>query len=501
MLTYEIGVSEFGLNILKVGFTGQETIELDLTDFYKDQTFLPTLYVQINEYVATLPDFVQKEIYDIFFKVFSNDYKQNYADIIYVRKLENNIARVSELLNYENFKMWMCHKEHEMIIPENILDAYTHDPDMNTTQEKTYVRHEYRDLISLIVFMRAISALYIDFYNYIKNTTNHYYYKIFMLFIKSDIYHSKEIEKLKRYIEVNQQTLIGNTKNEYLIISAGLSDDDILDSLVSEIIFNKLLTIDFFNKKCNIISFIFQTIKYKGNFASSDGVVIRSKNTVGDPNKDDISYFEDYRKTSSIPIGTVVEIQHALSNIESLVHTLGYKNFDYALYEQELKNVPVLMQQKTDNIQIYLLGWFLSRVINPRALYYIEYKKLVELLIFAKVVLLQNNQPFIALLLSSYKTTKGSYVNIIIRNNLNKALIKRLNAHYKFVMEDDKQSIIEKTITEISREIVYSLWIPVGVPKEHKAFLNNEGYLVIPNAINDTVCQFVEFINSPTTQA
>ena len=501
MLTYEIGVSEFGLNILKVGFTGQETIELDLTDFYKDQTFLPTLYVQINEYVATLPDFVQKEIYDIFFKVFSNDYKQNYADIIYVRKLENNIARVSELLNYENFKMWMCHKEHEMIIPENILDAYTHDPDMNTTQEKTYVRHEYRDLISLIVFMRAISPLYIDFYNYIKNTTNHYYYKIFMLFIKSDIYHSKEIEKLKRYIEVNQQTLIGNTKNEYLIISAGLSDDDILDSLVSEIIFNKLLTIDFFNKKCNIISFIFQTIKYKGNFASSDGVVIRSKNTVGDPNKDDISYFEDYRKTSSIPIGTVVEIQHALSNIESLINTLGYKNFDYALYEQELKNVPILMQQKTDNIQIYLLGWFLSRVINPRALYYIEYKKLVELLIFAKVVLLQNNQPFIALLLSSYKTTKGSYVNIIIRNNLNKALIKRLNAHYKFVMEDDKQSIIEKTITEISREIVYSLWIPVGVPKEHRAFLNNEGYLVIPNAINDTVCQFVEFINSPTTQA
>jgi hypothetical protein len=83
---------------------------------------------------------------------------------------------------------------------------------------------------------------------------------------------------------------------------------------------------------------------------------------------------------------------------------------------------------------------------------------------------------------------------------LNKALIKRLNAHYKFVMEDDKQSIIEKTITEISREIVYSLWIPVGVPKEHKAFMNNEGYLVIPNAINDTVCEFVEFINSPTAK-
>jgi hypothetical protein len=63
-----------------------------------------------------------------------------------------------------------------------------------------------------------------------------------MLFIRSDIYNCPEIDKLKRYIEANQITLIGNTKNEHLIINAGLSDDDILDSLVSEIIFNKLLT-------------------------------------------------------------------------------------------------------------------------------------------------------------------------------------------------------------------------------------------------------------------
>lgn len=496
MLHYQIGLSEFGLSVLQVSYPGQETLEIDLTDFYKDQSFLANLYVQINEYVAILPDYVQKEIYDIFFKVYSNDYKQNYADLAYVGKLENNIARVSQLLNYDNFKLWMAQKEAQMIIPENIRDEYIYDPDMNTTQEKTYVKYEYRDLISLIVFIRAISPLYIDFYNYIKQITNHHYYKIFMLFIKSDIYQSPEIEKLKRYIEVNQQTLIGATKNEYLVISAGLSDDDVLDSLVSEIVFNKLLTIDFFNKKCNIISFIFQTIKYKGNFASSDGVVIRSKSTSGDPNKDDISYFEDYRKTSNIPIGTVVEIQHALSNIQSLVHTLGYTDFDYAMYERELRNTGALMERKADNIQIYLLGWFLSKVINPRALYYIEYKKLVELLLFAKVVLIQHNQPFIAMLLSSYKTTEGNYVNIIIRNNLNKNLIKKLNAYYGFVMEEDKQSIIEKTITEVSREIVYGLWIPVGVPESLQTLVNKEGYLVIPNSINDTVCQFVDFINT-----
>lgn len=500
MLQYKIGLSEYGLNVLQVSHAGQETIEIDLTDFYKEQnkdpSTLQNLYTQINEYVATLPAHVQREIYDVFYKVYNNDYKQNYSDQNYVVKLENNIAKVSELLNYNNFKIWIARTEGQMLIPENVLGAYIYDPDHNTTQEKTYVRHEYRDLIGLIIFIRAISPLYIDFYNYIKQITNHYYYKIFMLFIRSDIYMCPEIEKLKRYIEVNQQTLIGNTKNEHLILTAGLSDDDILDSLVSEIIFNKLLVIDFYNKKCNIVSFIFQTIKYKGNFVSSDSVAIRGKTTVSDNNKEDISYFEDYRKTSNIPIGTVVEIQHALSNIPQLVNTLGYTDFDYALYNQELSNVKFLMDKGVDKIQVYLLGWFLSKFINPRALHYVEFRKLVELLLFAKVVLLQRGHKFIAMLLSSYRTNESNYVNMIIRNTLNKAIIKRLNDHYAFVMEDEKQSIIEKTTMEMSREIVNNLWVPVGTPEQLNGIANGEGYIDIPNNINDVICTYVEFVNS-----
>lgn len=495
-LQFNIALSEYGLHILEIRYQNETPIEIDLTDIYKDQTFINNLYTQINEYLLTLPDYDQKEIYDNIYKIYANDYKNNYADINYVVKLENKIARVSELMNYNNFKMWIARKEGSMIIPENIRDEYIYDPDMNTTVEKTYVRHEYRDLIGLIIFIRALSPLYIDFYNYIKQITNHYYYKIFMLFIRSDIYTCPEIDKLKRYIEVNQLTLIGNTKNEHLIISAGLSDDDILDSLVSEIIFNKLLTIDFFNKKCNIISFIFQTIKYKGNFVTSDSVVIRSKTTINDPNKEDISYFEDYRKTSDVPLGTKVEIQHALSNIPLLVSNLGYLDFNYELYQEELKYVPILADKGIDKIQIYLLGWFLNKVINPRALFYIEEIKVIELLLFAKVALLSRNQKFIAMLFSSHRTKEGNFVNIIIRNTLNKNLVKRLNDHYSFVMEEDKQSPIEKTVMEISREIVNNIWVPIGNPEQLQGIINKEGCLDIPSNLNDLICGYIDHLNS-----
>ena len=497
-LSYTVASNEYGLNVLRITYDDCETIELEFADFYKDQSDMFNLYNQINEYVQTLPAFIQKEIYDEFYKVYSQEYKQNYADENYVFKLEHKIAKVSELLNYNNFKMWMAHKESQMIIPDNIRSEYLYDPDMNTTEEKTYIKHEYRDLISLIIFIRALSPLYLDFYVYIKQITNHYYYKIFMLFIRSDVYTCPEIDKLKRYIEANQITLIGNTKNEHLIINAGLSDDDILDSLVSEIIFNKLLTIDFFSKKCNIISFIFQTIKYKGSFITSDSVVIRSKTTIagGDNTKEDMSYFEDYRKTSSIPIGTVVEIQHSLSNIDFLVNALGHSNFDYAAYERELKHVPALLESKTDRTQMYLLGWFISKIINPRALYYIEYKRFVELSLFAKVVLMSNGHEFIGMLLSSVRSKEASYVNVIIRNGVNKTLVKRLSDYYGFSIEDDKQSVIEKTVSEISKEISNCLWVPVGDDEQIAKFINKDGYLNIPNNINDVVCSYIDFINN-----
>jgi len=496
MLTYKIEISEYGLHVLNVGFTDCETIEIEINDFFKDKTNIETLYTHINEYVGSLPLHHQKEIYDTFYKVYSSDYKDNYTDPSVVVKLENKIAKVSELLNYNNFKLWIAQRESGIPIPENVYKNYTFDPDMNTMAEKTYVHREYVDLISLIIFIRALSPLYVEFYRYIKQITPHYLYKLFMLFIRSDIYMSPEIEKLKQYIQFNQQTLVPNSKNEHLVLSAGLSDDDISDSLVSEVIFNKLITIDFFNKKCNIVSFIFQTIKFKGSFINSNSVIIRSKSPVNETTKEDISYFEDYRKTSDIFLGTKVEIQHALSNLPNLLHGLGYTSFNVERFNEDMKDAHVIAERGIDKVQLYLLGWFLGKVINPRSLFYIENIKVIELLFFAKNVLLEEKQTFIAALLSSYKAKEANYVNIVFKNGLTKESIKKLSEKYKFVTEEDKQSPVEKTISELSREIVNALWVPVGTTDCYKNIIHSNGYIDIPNNINEVVAKYVESLHT-----
>jgi len=496
MLQFKLGLSEYGFNILEVHYTNNETIEFDLYEFYKDQTFLHSLYDQINEYLTTLPDHTHKEIYDTIHTLTINNYKANFQDHSFVLKLEQKIAKVAGLLNYENFKIWIRQKESGMIIPDSVLSEYVFDPDMNTTKEKTYIRSEYVDLIGLIIFIRALSPLYLEYFGYIKQITPHYYYRLYNILVRTSIYTSKEIEKLRTYIEVNHQTLIGVDKNEHLVISAGLSDDDVMDSLISEVIFNKLITIDFFNKTCNIVSYIFQTIKYKGTFATSDSVAIRGKSSVNDPNKEDISYFEDYRKNTEVPLGIKVEIQHALSNPQMLLNGLNISSFDYERYNEEIKNINLFLTTRIDKLQIYILGWFLSKIINPRALFYIENKKVMELLIFAKVVLIQEGYPFIALLLSSNKTNEGNFVNIIIKNTIDKELLESLKQYYTHVTDEEGITVIEKTISEVSREIVNTVWKPIGNTNGLDSYINKEGYVVIPNNINDLVCQFVKFVVS-----
>lgn len=493
MLRYTISKSEYGFNILQVSFPERPTIELDVSELFKDNTNLLTLFDSINAYIETLPLGTQEEVYNTFYKLYSGEYKNSFSSQETITKLELKLAKVTELLNYENFKIWINHRSDAIVYPDNILTDYVHDPDMNTTLEKTYVKKDYTDLIGLIIFLRMLSPLYIEFHNHIRQITPHHYFRVYMLLVRSGLHNTKEAEKLRTYIDVNQQTLIGANKSENLIIYAGLSDDDVLDLLMSEVIFNKLLTIDFFYKKCNIISFIFQTIKYKGNFNANEGSTIRWKPVDKNPGNSDISYFEDYRKTSDVPIGTVVEIQHSLSKVENLLRGLGRSDFDFDHYHREVDAIKSYLDKPLTNIQIYILGWFMSKIINPRALYYIEPRKLTELMIFTRVNLIKDGQPFIAAFLGSHRSTVNNIVNVMIKNTLNKSVLKNLSTNYRFSMEDDKLSVIEKTISEASREITNNLWVPILDQSFHPGVNMVNGFLEVPPTINEIMYKYISY--------
>jgi len=494
MLLFKVETTEFGLKILKVSYFDsviKESIEIDCLELFKNNLD-NNLFAIINEYIHTLPLHVQKEIFETFNKVYINNYNTNYNNINIINKIENKIIKVIELLNYENFKIFIKHKEKFIQIPENIEKEFIYDQNLNVIKEKTYIYDEYINLIALILFIRILCPLYTDYFNYIRQITPYFYFKLLTLFYKCELYNSPEMNKLKEYIEFNQETLNDSSKNDFTIISTSLSSDDIIDNLVAEVIFNKLIMIDFFTKKCNIISFIFQTIKYKGNF-NTDSLTIRGKTSINDNTKEDISYFEDYRKNTEVPLGTIIEIQNALSNIYYILNNFKNVKFNKELYQQEINNFNLYNNLKIDKIQIYLLGTLIGKSINPRSLFYLEYKTIIDLFIFAKVLLSSNNLDIISVLFSAEKTIEYNILNISIKNSLNKNSFDKLLPYFKHSI-NEQNNILEKTIVEFEHNIISNLWKAINPLDNYKSFLTEDNYIVFPGNFNQHLIKFVEFV-------
>lgn len=490
--------NEYGVLTINTKFN-QDSCEYELEDFFKyskggkNEKNLFTLYDYINLYMETLPESSQQELYALYSKAYKEEVYINYMDQDNVAILENDLQRATELLDYTRFKIFVHSTVDKIQIPKDINDEFTYDPNMNTTREKTYIKSEYVDLIALVMFIRALVPVYITYYNYIKQTTPYYHYRLYLIFNNiEELANSPEIDKLRTYIDFNKMSIIDKNKTNISIINNGFSDDDIIDSLVAEVIFSKLIVIDFYNDQSNFIAFIYQTIRYKGKFSTATEDTIKNKTTMTDPNKEDMSYFEDYRKATTIPLGVITEIQYSLSDTDRIIQTIGASSYDPLMYKEELKNIKVYEDNRLEKVQINLLGWMLNKYINPRALFYIDYRKLVELTLLSKVILLKNNHGFIGSLLGSYSDKSSTFMNVLVRHGISKDYIDELKPYFTFINLDNKENVIKTTIEEMVEQIVSINWIPVG-NVDSRYVSSKDNYLIIPDNINELMCSFIKF--------
>lgn len=494
-IVYEVIDSGFGSKVLKVSYNDLELI-YDLTDFFKENTDLNSLFEFINKYMSTLNEEQSNEIFKEFVDVYKF-YENNIIDInskTFIEKIENKLAKICRIIDFDNFKIMLNWEENRIYIPENTLTEFVYDPDLTVTREKTYLKSEYLGLIALSLMFRLLLPVYIQYYNYIKHITNFYFYKIFILFIKTNLYVSEELNKLREYIENIQESLEETSKKDYLVIDSGFSMDDITDNIIAEVIFTKLINIDYFNKKINIVSYVFQTIKFKLRFTGSERGVLRSKLAKNEVEKDDFSYFEDYRKTSDISIGTVAELQYAYENLFSILNILKIEDFDFEEYNKELQKLSIFLTKKIHKIQIIMLGIFLNKYLNPRSLFYIENKKFYELLLLTRLILKKKNFKIIPVLFSSYEGTNFNIVQVssFIKPNL-KQIYSSLKSNYTFATSEEKHETIEKTIVEIFNNIYNTTWIPVCSKKELDEIGSKENILTIPSNFNDELIDYIKF--------
>ena len=496
-LNYGVVTNTHGILVLVVSYNNK-TVEFSFDDFFKgknnkfDKNMLG-LFETINNYARTLPQNIQEEIFEVFSKWSDNvdSPNTNYLDYSNIKKLESDLIKVADLFDYQRFKTYIKTTPGAIKITSDIKEEFIYDPNHSTTRDKTYIRDEYINLISLILFLRMLSPIYIDYYIYSKKMTNHYYYRLFLLLANYEpIINSEEINKLRVYIETNKDNLISKDKINVFIVTEGICEEDITDTIIAEILFGKLIGVDFKNNDSNFISNIYQTIRYKGKFNLSTEQSIKSKKTSNESKKEDISLFEDYRKISTVPPGVVVEIQHALSQTQLIIDTLSRGKFDYELYNNELMNIGVYEENRLESIQITLLGWFISRYINARTLHYIDYRKLVEIMLLAKVALLANGHGFIGTLLGCYRDDEIIFVSPTLKSSSLKSVTNRLSQYFQIAHEEEKTTFIRNTIEYVVDSIYSNNWRVVGSYDETYV---KDRCLVTTDRLYEIVGDYIEF--------
>lgn len=496
-IIYNIEKTEFLNKILKLTYK-DTVIEFDVDLVAKEID--DVLFQTINKYLSKLDDETNELMFNAIYEFYVMKSKNvDLNSLESVRYIEDLVANIVKVFNLARFKDWLNWNTDEINFPVNIKDEFVYDPDLSVTKEKTYTKREYQDLVANIHVIRMLLPILSEYYNSIQETVKYSFFKTFLLLVKSDVYESEEMQKLRIYILEIQASLTtqGNSKFDGYVLLKSLSTDDVNEYILADIIFTKLLFVDYVSAKSNIVSFIFQTIKFKTNFSAPESEIIRSRTLTGDPKKEEQSYFEDYRKTSDVSLGTIVEVQHFLNDIDMIIRELKLEEyFNYEQYNEELNYSFKLSKTRFNKTQIFLLGWFLHKYINPRALFYIENKKVIELLTLANIVLWNSGNRFLATLLTSSVNEDSNYVNSILKYSINKDDLAKIQPYYTFSIDKEK-NVIENTILEVAKEINNYIWTPNTTIEKRNTYNNSQttNNLIIPMNLVSQLCDYVQFVN------
>lgn len=502
MLSMNIFTGEYGTPILAV-MCGGDTLEYDIDQITKRNQKFDGVYDKINEYFKTLS---QKDA-EAFFRILRNIEKAPKTEMDttdYMLFLKNETRKAVRALNLERFTDWYRSNYGDLNIPDTMQEVFDYNRDKGESEAKTYTISDFVDFIALALFLRMFLPLYAEYLAYISGVDKHPYYRIFRLFLDSDVdLKSPALEKLRAYVQVTHESRHGTGGRENLVIGAGLTDDDTVDYLIAEALFNKLSLVNYYGteRKINPISHIHQLVNYSGKFRSAETDNIRLKNikninSAG--SEDDYAVFEgNYRKTTKTAPGLITEKISAMKNTRIILSGLGYDpdTFDWDFYRKECKeNMATFMKYPIDDTTIYLLGWFLNKSIRPQSLFYCENKRRIELILLAKTCLYMSGQEYMGAFLSSIYDQEASLVNpnVIIKGSLSKELLDELKQIFSYSIED-KGLVYEKVVIEVSRRIVNLPWKPIG--EVNPAFVSEEGYLLAPANITEVIVDYIRFVS------
>jgi len=367
----------------------------------------------------------------------------------------------------------------KVIPPENLKPGF--DPRIESdglgTRAQTYIQQDYYELAALTLPIKAIIGL-LGQYAIRKGgciAPIHKEYVLYSSFAKHVITKYIAVSKLRAWIDIlvniNIQT---SDMASITVIEKQIPSSELPTYILAVVLIQKLsiAAIVTDTRERNVITRIYNYIINKLKTKGGPSTKIRDKTPKADVDSssgDKESVIEAYRVVADVTMGAEVELSWYAGDINMLIRDIG-RPVNMALLSEVLavnqcfRTIPISKEQVT------IVGYMFKRILDPRALDYIDINGIINLISVGFTVLWGSGHRELAMLLIA-KPLMADSNDVIINITPNIRLLPeyklRLAELYPYEKQLNKTktvSVVEAAVTDLTCDIFAIKWLP-NMPK------------------------------------
>lgn len=472
----ELKNGQLQLNILHNG----ATIYWNISSFDK-RAFQAgyDVFKHINQYWLFLPAWRQEKIFEIFQKI-KNVFEDVFDTSMLIHSLLPLIKDVFEEHKLNEIKQWINFHS-DIIIPYvsyKLEDTYIASDEKPGNREKTYLKSDYSDLLTMTVALRIMIPIWGEFIYRTKRETGTLFkeFYAFQLLSQTNIINSDPMNKLRIYVANNVQS----DKPIYSSIINGVGSEDFPIWLLSKVLVSRLCVGDIsgINQSSSLVTFIWNYINHKvnnTNTGSFAGMVKVKEFESGDAlNDHNASRLEGYKIKTELPLGDVVILEYYMSDPINVALQIK-PTVNLELLKHFLENAKALENEQLWKPQVALAQYILKPVMPPRGLIHLSKMQVISAIAIAQTLLWESNHKVLACLISAVATNNQNETllsGIDSRARIPKDVMDELNVLYPFnkVSAQKKKGKVVNTvigaIDELAQMFSQRDWI-LTVSNEH----------------------------------
>lgn len=370
------------------------------------------IFREINGYWEYLKPDVQDKLFNVYKRIKEVMENVNTVDEI-TKRLYVLVAELFEYHDLKDVKHWIDYYG-GLHIPSSIMEDFKESQESPWTRERTYLKEEYRWLVSLSVALRCMIPVWGDYIAMTKRDhgTQFKEFYAFRLLSYANINRSATMERLRTYVEAS----LPNDKPSTSSIFGGISSADFPSWMLGLVMVRRLIVGDVrgIDPKVSLASsmhnFIHQRIR--GHDSSFIGVVKEKiLEGSGQDSENNISRAEAYKSKEPEPQGDISTLDFYAEKPEKMALQLC-PTLNMVLLQQSLISTKALETFNITPAQITLLQWVIDPVLKAMGVERLEKLNLINCMAVAQAFLWHHGHFEIAALMTAIPQPKRSVMNV-----------------------------------------------------------------------------------------